>query len=67
MGKNIYNFGYDFSELFEFFRKISLGYHTLASQSPWGIIPRRVTHGQGSQLPILKLFAQAFKGTVSQK
>ena len=41
MGKNIFDFGYDFAELFEF--------------TP------------GSQRPILKLFAQAFEGIVSQK
>ena len=67
MGKNIYNFGYNFSELFKFFVKISPGYHTPASQSPRSIIPWRVTHDLGESTPILKLFAQAFKGTVSHK
>ena len=56
MGKNIFDFGDDFAELFKFFGKISRG-----------MIPRRVTHDPGSQLPILELFAQAFKGTVSQQ
>ena len=36
------DFGQDFSDLFEFFVKISPGYHTAQSQSPQGIILRRV-------------------------
>ena len=37
MGQNIFYFGYDFSEFFEFFFKISP-----VSQSPQGIIPRGI-------------------------
>ena len=59
-------------------KSISPGSHTLESQSPWGIIlrwvnlpwvcyPRESLMTPGSQLPFLKTFAQALKGTVSQK
>ena len=47
MGKNIFDFGYDFANLFEIFVKISPGYHTPASQTPQGIIPGQVTHDPG--------------------
>ena len=49
-------------------RKISPGYHT-ASQSPRGTISycAESLMTPGSQEPFLNTFAQAFKGTVSQK
>ena len=60
MGKNIFDFGYDFVELFKFFLRIS----PAVGQSPRGVsYPGESLMTPGSQLPILKLFAQAFKGT----
>ena len=63
MGKNIFDFRYDFAELFEFFVKISRGYHTPASQSPRGIIPRWVTQDtRGVSLKFLNCLHRPLKG-----
>ena len=52
MGLNIFDSGLDLAELFEFFIKISLGFDTVQSRSPRGIILRRVTHDPGESIAI---------------